>query len=149
MERGVWVISPRSGAYAAALGASLRARSPAARALEARTTLQECAGCLMKFAVGRSELVVHRVFAVLVGRCAARLRLLEHGSRHSSGFQQIVRQLMSTEFLGKRKLSAESKAFVSAGVDPLSDEFRQDGVGVATQEKMREGVSQGKRGDHF
>jgi hypothetical protein len=56
---------------------------------------------------------------------------------------------MSTEFLGKRELCAESKAFVSAGVDPLSDEFRQDGVALATQEKMRERVSERKRGDHF
>jgi hypothetical protein len=56
---------------------------------------------------------------------------------------------MSTEFLGKRELCAESKAFISAGVDPLSDEFRQDGVALATQEKMRERVSERKRGDHF
>ena len=57
--------------------------------------------------------------------------------------------LMSTEFLGKKSLCAESKALASVGVDPLRDEFRQDGVDVATQEKMREGVSQGKRGDQF
>ena len=56
---------------------------------------------------------------------------------------------MSTEFLGKKKLYAESKALASVGVDPLSDEFRQDGVDLATQEKMREGVSQCKCGDHF
>jgi len=62
--------------------------------------------------------------------------------------RQVV-VLMSTEFFGTRKLCAESKAFVSAGVDPLSDEFRQDGVALATQEKMREGVSQRQRGDHF
>ena len=56
---------------------------------------------------------------------------------------------MSTEFLGEKKLRAESKALASVGVDPLSDEFRQDGGGLATQEKMREGVSERQRGDHF
>jgi len=68
-----------------------------------------------------------------------------HPQYTSSGWSN----LMSTEFLGTRKLCAESKAFVSAGVDPLSDEFRQDGVALATQEKMREGVTQRQRGDHF
>ena len=58
-------------------------------------------------------------------------------------------RLMSTEFLGTRSLRAESKAFVSTGVDPLSDEFRQDGGDLAIQEKMREGVSEGKRSDQF
>ena len=65
------------------------------------------------------------------------------GYRVRSGF------LVSTEFLGKKKLCAESKAFVSAGVDPLSDEFRQDGVDLATQEKLGERVSERQRGDHF
>jgi len=58
-------------------------------------------------------------------------------------------ELMSTEFLGKRQLSAESKAFVSAGVEALRDEFREDGVAVASQQKMREGISERQRGDHL